>query len=382
MPNALENKIIGLIEPVGGHGGMDYYDYGLAAGLGNHGLKVHYYTCDRTNERFYSNVTTHKTFKNVWGKNFLVKVSNYIFGHVKAYKELSGMGCNLVHLHFFSFRAIDLLVLYLAKYYGMTTIVTVHDVSSFHGKSSSTIEKKCYELIDGVIVHNQYSFRTLQSKQVVKCPIAIIPHGNYLPFIQKLPDEKNKSFTLLFFGQIKQVKGLDILLNATSILKKKGVDIQLLIAGKAWKSDLDEYIKMITDLEIGDITKTDFRYVPDDEVASFYSKADLLVLPYREIYQSGVLLLSMSYGKPILCANLPAFADVIKDEENGFLFEQGNAESLAVKVEQIVSHPDLLQVAVNGANQIIKTDYDWNKIGVSTADFYNKCVVEKKARKK
>lgn len=382
MPNALDNKIIGLIEPVGGHGGMDYYDYGLAAGLGNHGLKVHYYTCDRTDVRSYPNVTTSKLFKNVWGKNFLVKVSNYILGHIKAYQEVSKLGGNLVHLHFFSFRAIDLLVLYLAKFYKMKTIVTVHDVSSFHGKSSSTIEKKCYNLIDGVIVHNQYSFRTLESKQVVSCPIAIIPHGNYLPFIEKIADEKNDSFTLLFFGQIKQVKGLDILLKATSILKKKGVKLNLLIAGKAWKSDLDEYINMINELEISDITKTDFRYVPDNEVTSFYAKADLLVLPYREIYQSGVLLLSMSYGKPILSSNLPAFADVIKDGVNGFLFEQGSAEDLAAKVEQIVNAPEQLKAVVIESDKMIKNDYDWNKIGISTADFYEICRAEKKGKRK
>jgi D-inositol-3-phosphate glycosyltransferase len=362
-------KIIGLIEPVGGHGGMDYYDYGLAMGLGNQEMHVRYYTCGATNVRSFRNVMTLKYFNHVWGRNILVKVSSYLKGHLKAFKELSRLGSDIVHLHFFSFRIVDFLVLRLGKFYGMKIVVTVHDVSSFHKKSSTFIEKKSYELIDGLIVHNQYSYDTLMSKKMVLCPVAIIPHGNYLPFITKIvPKIEEVEFTILFFGQIKQVKGLDILLKAFSLLQEKNV--RLVIAGKAWKSDLDEYTTLINDLNISDTTKTDFRYIPDGEVASFYSKSDLIVLPYKEIYQSGVLLLSMSYGKPILCSDLPAFSSVIRQGINGFLFKKNDSEDLAKQISMIIDDRKNLSKVVFNANETIENDYDWNNIGKLTLDFY------------
>jgi glycosyltransferase involved in cell wall biosynthesis len=363
---------IALVEPVGGHGGMDYYDYGLAYGLGNNETEVLYYTCDKTRVRDFKNVNTILIFQKVWGTNFVIKVYQYLKGHFLAFRDAKEKGADIVHLHFFTFRIIDCLVLTLAKKMKLTTVATVHDVNAFDREASIAVEKKCYNLMDGVIVHNISSRKDLEKKNASIKKMAVIPHGNYSPFIKKLSEKhSNEVFTLLFFGQIKQVKGLDILLKAVKLVVDNGHKLKLIIAGKAWKSNLDYYIDMIDNLQIKDMVETDFRYIPDEEVATFYSMANLVVLPYTEIYQSGVLLLSMSYGRTVLCSDLSAFKEIIIDHETGFLFQNKNEQDLANKIIYIIENRTILSNIVENANTLIESQYDWINIGKQTLNFYN-----------
>lgn len=365
---------IGLIEPIGGHGGMDYYDYGLAMGLAANDVKVVFYTCSETKERKYENVSTFIYFKKMWNRNFFIKVFKYLIGHYAAILDLKKRNVKIIHLHFFSFRSIDLLVLWYARLNGFKRIITIHDINSFDKQSSRIIEKKCFKYIDGIIVHNNSSLNALDSKFKLSIPKTIIPHGNYLPFIDDLPNENTiaqNKFSLLFFGQIKKVKGLDVLLKAVSILKKNNCQVELTIAGKAWKDDLEEYKEIIRALQIEDLVITDFRYIPDDEVAAFYQKADLVVLPYRNIYQSGVLLLTLSYGRPVLCSDLNPFKEIIRHNENGFLFQTENPQDLAQKIQETISNRANLIKVKNNANLIIRDDYNWIKIGQLTKKFYD-----------
>lgn len=365
---------VGIVEPVGGHGGMDYYDYGLSMGLGVNDVEVFFYTSDNTKVREFSKVKTLIFFKKMWKRSFLIKIFRYLAGHYLAVEDIKKRDIKIIHLHFFTFRSIDLLILWYARYRGLVTIVTIHDIDSFDKKANDFIERKCFSYIDGIIVHNQSSLNALSNKFDNNIPTNIIPHGNYLPFINDIcaiKSNKTSKFSLLFFGQIKQVKGLDILLEALNIIKKSGFQVELVIAGKAWKSDLNEYESLIKDLNIADIVKTDFRYIPDEEVSFFYKQADLVVLPYRKIYQSGVLLLTLSYGKPILCSDLEPFREIIIDNKNGFLFKNENPMDLAIKIQEIILDKNKLNRVSDNANLMIRDKYDWIKIGKLTKKFYS-----------
>jgi D-inositol-3-phosphate glycosyltransferase len=364
---------VGVIEPVGGYGGMDYYDYGLAMGLGANDVEVFFYTSLETTVRNFLNVETRIYFKKMWKRHFFIKVFKYLAGHFFAINDVKKKEVEIIHLHFFTFRSIDLLILWFARLRKLKIIVTIHDIDSFYKKANRFIERKCFDYIDGIIVHNQSSFNVLNSKFNVAIPTAIIPHGNYLPFIDvvsKKEIKKKDKFTLLFFGQIKKVKGLDILLEALSILNKEGCEVELIIAGKAWKSDLNVYENLIKDLNIGGIVKTDFRYIPDEEVSGFYNQADLVVLPYRKIYQSGVLLLTLSYGKPVLCSDLDPFKEIVTDKENGFLFENENPIDLACKIQELASNSSALDKVSANSNVMIRDKFDWINIGRQTKQFY------------
>lgn len=368
-------NVVGIVEPVGGHGGMDYYDYGLALGLGNNNIEVRYYTCSETNIRSYGNVTTIICFEKMWKKGIIAKSVKYLNGHLKAFVDLKKNQAKVVHMHFFTFRTIDVLVIAMAKLFGLTAIGTVHDVNSFDKKSSIIIEQICYKLLNGIIVHNKTSCDILQRKQTVNKNISIIPHGNYLPFISPVDGKRETSgpFTILFFGQIKKVKGVDVLLRSIYNVKKRGHTVKLIIAGRAWKDDLSEYLNLINSLDLGDIVETDFRYIPDEEVASFYDRSDLVVLPYKEIYQSGVLLLAMSYGKPVLCSDLPAFREIVEHGETGYLFRSEDSDDLASQIIYLLTSRNDLNT--DKARKLIAEKFDWTQIGTLTKNFYDKTIM-------
>lgn len=369
-------KRIGIVEPVGGHGGMDYYDYGLAMGLASQNIDVTLYTSSETTPRNYDGVNTVLCFRRMWKRNILIKSYKYIAGHIYAYLDLKKKDGKIVHLHFFAFRLIDLLVLFLAKIFNLKAVVTVHDVKSFSKESNNYVEKLCYRLIDGVIVHNQYSHDQIVKCHKLSCPVSIIPHGNYLPFITKCQsiDISRKGISLLFFGQIKEVKGVDLLLESLNILlqSKPDLDIRLTIAGKPWKSDLAKYTDIIRKNGLDKIVETRFEYVPDDEISALFENSDVVMLPYREIYQSGVVLLAMSYGRPVICSDLPAFTNIIEDNVTGFIFDRENSARLAEKIEYVLNNKSLLPVVIANSDSLITGEFDWKRIGFRLSVFYDK----------
>jgi D-inositol-3-phosphate glycosyltransferase len=363
---------IGIIEPVGGHGGMDYYDYGLAYGLGQNKVSVLLYTCDETNIRTYLNVRTMLVFKNMWKSGFVIKSLRYLYGHFKAFKHLKEQKSSIAHLHFFTFRSIDFLCLLIGKLFGHKIVVTIHDVNAFDKSGNISMAKLCYKLIDHVIVHNQFSYNELMDKYKPPKPVAIIPHGNYIPFISQssMPPSGSTKFTILFFGQIKEVKGVDLLLKALSLSLKKGYKIKLILAGRPWKADIGYYQSLIENLNLQSDVETNFSYIADEHVLAYYSRSDLVVLPYKEIYQSGAILLAMSYGKPVLCSNLTAFTNIINHQENGLLFESENPESLSKQLNFAHDNRNILDTLAKAASKTVKEDFDWIKIGMKTKETY------------
>ncbi len=364
---------IALIEPVGGHGGMDYYDYGLALGLSQNECKINYYTCNKTIVREYPNVNTVKVFKNIWAKGKLGKLKTFLSGYRQAARHAKKAGIQIAHLHFFGFSPQNLLALKILRYYGLKVVVTVHDVDTFAGSTSNTIEKQCYTLMDGVIVHNNSSYRDLKAKDYDFPPIAVIPHGNYRPFVPQLPlPEFGGTINLLFFGQIKEVKGLDILLKAFAKVIVQNKNFRLTIAGKPWKTELEQYKRQIEELGLTEYVETHFRYIEDDEVAAFFGNSHLVVLPYKRIYQSGVLLMSMSYGRACLTSDLPAFTEIVEDGKNGFTFQSENEEDLADSILSVTE--ESIKNTTFAAQETITTKFDWKAIGKKTRYFYQELV--------
>ncbi|MCU4177465.1 glycosyltransferase family 4 protein [Carboxylicivirga sp. N1Y90] len=363
--------IVSVIEPVGGHGGMDYYDYGLAFGLAENDIRVDFYTCSKTKIRSFKGVNTLYTFKNFWDKSIILKISLFFLYFLKTIFEIRKRNSKLVHLHYFSFSLHNFISLLLLKVFRLSVVVTIHDIDSFHGKSFKFIEKLSYNLINGVIVHNKESYDSLIIKSYKLPHISVIPHGNYRPFVNQLPLSTEKQvINLLFFGQIKEVKGLDILLRAFAKVVKQSDNYRLVIAGKPWKTGLDYYQNLIEDLNIGNKVETHFRYIKNSEVESFYASSDILILPYKRIYQSGVLLMSMSMGRSVIASNLRAFKEIVEDGVNGFLFDSEDIDSLATKI--LALDRKKLDLVTNNCIKTMDGKFDWVNIGRQTKNFYKK----------
>ncbi|QQS35238.1 MAG: glycosyltransferase [Ignavibacteriales bacterium] len=139
----------------------------------------------------------------------------------------------------------------------------------------------------------------------------------------KLDDEK----ILLFFGFIRDYKGLDILIEAFSIVRKK-MDIRLIVAGEFYESE-EKYLNLISkhQLENSILLKKDFILTSD--VKYYFSASDAVVLPYKSATQSGIVQVAVNFAMPVIAANVGGIGEVIEDGKTGFVVEKENPEKLA-----------------------------------------------------
>jgi glycosyltransferase involved in cell wall biosynthesis len=305
---------VALIDPVGGHGGMDYYDYGLSRGLGLNDVEVHYFTCNETLPANIEGVHTHYYFSNLWDRKGVIKLFILLRGYFKAFQFAKTNHIRTLHFQFFHLGFQNVISLWFAYLFKLRRIVTLHDVEYFKSKKMKWMRDLGIRLSSKIIVHNNFSLQQLRSKSVIEDLIHVIPHGNYLPFIDFIPYQPQikKPLRLLFFGQIKEVKGLDILLRAIAGFKTE--EVLLTIAGRPWGTSVKYYNALIDELNIQNKVTTHFGYIPNDKVYKYFEECDVVVLPYRKIYQSGVLLLAMSYGRATLCSDLEPFKEIIHDD--------------------------------------------------------------------
>lgn len=372
---------IAIIEPVGGHSGMNYYDFNLAEGLVTAGAEVFLYTCDKTVVPLGLSFEVKQTFKKIWGDGYkLLRAVRFAICLFRTLLDARKQKVELIHYHFFHYTKMETLCVSLAQLFGLRIVVTAHDVESFAGEYSDHAARRILTRVDKVIAHNSVSRRELIAK--ANLPVAnieIIPHGNYLNTIPKSPSPAKareklklplKDPVLLFFGQIKEVKGLDLLLQALPQVITKFPTLRLLIAGKVWKDDFTKYANLIKQKNLQNNVDLHIGYILDEDVAAFYRSADLVILPYRRIYQSGVLLMAMSYGLPVMVSNIEGMVEIIQDNINGFIFKTGDVESLSSKIIDVLNEPYRRKRIAKYGFETVALNHDWKTIGEKTVETY------------
>lgn len=125
---------------------------------------------------------------------------------------------------------------------------------------------------------------------------------------------------VLFFGFIREYKGLDLLLDAMADTRLKSLDVRLIVAGEFY-GDPKPYLDQIERLHLGDrvVLKTDF--IPDHEVGLYFSAADVVAQPYRSATQSGVSQIAYHYEKPMVVTRVGGLPEIVPDGKAGFVVE-------------------------------------------------------------
>lgn len=135
---------------------------------------------------------------------------------------------------------------------------------------------------------------------------------------------------VLFFGLVREYKGLKHLLNAMAILKEK-LQIKLLIAGD-FAGNREVYDGLIKKNAIEENVIITDQHIPISEVEKFFAACDLVVLPYESATQSGVIQVAYSFEKPVLATRVGGLPDVVFDGETGYVVEPQNAGKIAEAV--------------------------------------------------
>lgn len=169
----------------------------------------------------------------------------------------------------------------------------------------------------------------------------------------KLPVEER---LIIFFGFIRDYKGLDVLLGAMAMLKEK--NIKLIVAGEFY-SNKDKYRKIIEQFKLSDHLYLFTDFIPTPEVKYYFSASDLVILPYRDATQSGIVQIAMNFHKPVIATNVGGLAEVISDSQTGYIVEKENPKVLADAIEKFYSENKEPEFVNNIRKETEK--YSWEK---------------------
>ena len=268
-------------------------------------------------------------------------------------------------------------------------VLTMHDTQPFHGSPSSRFQlvglKAAYLKFDHYIVHTQYSKESLVKQlELPETCVTVISHGVFDYYHELVRDvEMNKQLPeiagkkkVLFFGVLKPYKGVDVLLKAfAQIPAPLAKEVVLEVVGYP-NMPVEPLHSLSKQLGIANRVIWDLRFVDEKEVAIYFSQADVVVLPYRRIDQSGVLMVALAFGKPVVASCVGGFAEIIKDGVHGFLVEPGNAEALSFALTRILEDDLTRAQMAKAVEKIANEELSWERIAERTLCLYQE--VEKR----
>lgn len=140
---------------------------------------------------------------------------------------------------------------------------------------------------------------------------------------------------ILFFGFIREYKGLDTLLEALPLIRQKE-DIKLIIAGEYYSNE-EKYSRMINSLNISEHIYQFNGFIPSGDVKYYFSAADAVVLPYKDATQSGIVQIANNFNKPVIATDVGGLSEVVFENKTGFLVVKENPAKLAEAVLKFYS---------------------------------------------
>jgi glycosyltransferase involved in cell wall biosynthesis len=251
-----------------------------------------------------------------------------------------------------------------------TTVICIADNIIPHEKrvADKILTKYFIKPIDGFIT---------MSNKVTKDLLTLHPTASYKQVVHPLYDnfglkmEKKEARNylnikdgiklILFFGFIREYKGLDLLLDAMAMPEVKKHAVQLMIAGEFYQNK-EVYLQQIKQLGIEDRVQIVDDFIPDDMVRYYCSAADLIVQPYKKATQSGVTPLAYHFEVPMVVTHVGGLPEMVKDGESGLVCEP-NSRSIA---EHICEFFDKGEAYFLPALKSEKEKFSWSAFVTST----------------
>jgi glycosyltransferase involved in cell wall biosynthesis len=292
------------------------------------------------------------------------------------------------------------LLMFYYKLLRKRVVLTAHNVNQARRDSTDSLMNRVtlrvqYRLADHIFVHTEIMKRELMIDFGVReSSITVIAYGinNAVPHTDLIREEAKQRLgigagerTMLFFGYIASYKGLDYLVSAFQQIVVRSNDYRLIIAGKP-KRGCEKYWQLIQEtiaqnIEQGLVIQK-IEHIQDDEAELYFKAADVLILPYREIFQSGVLFFGYSFGLPVIATDVGAMREDIVEGKTGFVCKPGDPGDMARAIETYFSS-DLYKDLDNRRQEIRKyalERHSWDVVGQLTMNVYAKLLRDRLSR--
>ncbi len=258
-------------------------------------------------------------------------------------------------------------VVRIAKRNGKTKVVSIIDNIIPHESrpGDKILANYFVKAIDGFICMSQAVLDDLETFDKVK-PKIFTPHPVYDNFGQ--PTDKleakqalnldSKIHYLLFFGFIRDYKGLDLLLEAMADERIRKSDIKLIVAGEYY-SDKQYYLDIIKKNNLDDklVLATDF--IPDSKVGLYFNACDMVVQPYKTATQSGVTQIAYHFEKPMIVTRVGGLPEIVLHMKTGYVVDV-NPKSIADAILEFYSENREFVMQENCRQE--KKKYSWETL--------------------
>lgn len=378
-------------------GGKDiHYAHGLLSGLVSKTIEIEFIGNDKWKN---ANVFKHKNvlYYNLRGdqspnasiKEKIFRVLRY---YIKLFRYAAKTDSKLFHIQWlnkFTYFDRTFLNIYY-KILGKKLIFTAHDINFRKLVGTDTLINRLslkfmYRIVDHIIVHTEkMKTELIENYNIRKNKISVIQFGiNVVMPNTELTSMQAKSRLnlkgndkiILFFGNIAPYKGLELLILALIHLKVRLKKFKLIIAGRIkqdCKAYWDNIQKLIEENDLEDFIIKRIEYIPEEEAEIYFKSADVLILPYKNIFQSGVIFTSYYFGLPVIATDVGSLKENIIEGKTGYVCQAEDPKDLAEKID-LYYHSDSFKNLEVTREKIIKyasVNHSWERTGEKTYVVY------------
>lgn len=362
-----------FVDPIGHILGA--HDYEICLNLSRRGHHVFLVTSDRyvyrNHDAGFSQLTGFRGTSGELGP--LLKGFNYLLGLSRVLVWAICLRPMVVILYYSVLPFLDRCLLNTLSILGIKTLLCVHDALPLGNGCKQTMNlNRLYQTSPEILTFSRFT------KEVMTSKLGIASHKIHSLFLgvnQVDPvgpspaKEKSRAALglpsegpiLLCFGQIKKNKDLNLLLQAFSGVLRTFPEIFLYIVGRPRGIEEQSIIKKINTLGLCHRVFFDFSMIPESKVFDCFSATDLVVLPYKEIYQSAVLGLAASFGKTIIATKVGSIPEFLEDGETAYLCAPGDATSLEKAILAALTNPDEATKRGEKAKRMMVERYSWQR---------------------
>jgi len=303
---------------------------------------------------------------------------------------LLGRGPRILHLHFFdeltqrpserqtaTRSLLFLALLALLRLRGVRLIWTAHNLEPhelYHPTWGFLVYRLVARWADAIIAHSRAARALLEARYGRLPQCRVIPIGNYIglygPQRERAASRAALGLpaagpVLLNIGALRPYKNIEGLIDAFAALPEptRGT---LLVAGSAKSSAYAEQLRRRAAMVPGVQLRAEF--IPDSELPAYLAAADVVVLPYRKMLTSAMLLCALSYERPVIAPAFGPVRELLCEGQTGFLFTPGDDDALRAALERALAHPDLAEVGAAGL--ALAREFAWPKIAAATVACY------------
>lgn len=259
-------------------------------------------------------------------------------------------------------------------------VYTAHDVNPGPDESPSRwYDWARYRRCDAIVALSLRAVHDLTSGGIERSKIVHVHHGDYLEYCKDeglTRDQARAALglapdagVLLFFGTIAPYKGLDVLVDAFAIVANRNPRARLIIAGEPLE-DFAPYRQRVEKLGLDGAVICDLRYIPLDEIPRYFAACDVVALPYRTIYQSGVLQLAYGFSRPVVATDVGGLGVAVAEDGTGIVVAKNEPEALASAILALLADPTTAAEMGSRGRQLAATKYAWDEVARTMVETY------------